>query len=102
MVLMARKKLRYMSAMHPILFELLPAMFTMPLLQSIFEDVFETKFDKGNFSRKIASTGMLLKQKDKDKMSSKKGAFYYQLDKKHYKKNFHKIHTLVPNPNGLL
>jgi ADP-ribose pyrophosphatase YjhB (NUDIX family) len=102
MVSEARKKLRYKAAMHPLLFELLPAKFTIPLLQSLFEDVFETTFDKGNFSRKIVSTGMLLKQKDKDKLGSKKGAFYYQLDKKHYKKNFHKIHTLVPNPKGLI
>lgn len=102
MVSMARKKLRYMAAMHPVLFELLPEKFTIPLLQSLFEDVFETKFDKGNFSRKIVSTGMLLKQKEKDKNNSKKGAFYYRLDKKHYRKNFQKVHSLVPNPNGFL
>ena len=63
---------------------------------------FDTSFDKGNFSRKIASTGMLLKQKDKDKLGSKKGAFYYKLDKRHYRKNFHKVHSLVPNAGGLL
>lgn len=102
MVNMARKKLRYRAAIHPILFELLPERFTIPLLQSLFEDVFDTTFDKGNFSRKISSTGMLLRQKDKDKLGSKKGAYYYQLDKKHYKKNFHKIQPLVPNSNGLL
>ena len=102
MVSMARKKLRYRAAMHPVLFELLPEKFTLPGLQSLFEDVFETSFDKGNFSRKIVSTGMLLRQKDKDKHGSKKGAFYYKLDKKHYKKNFHKAHSLVPNPGGLL
>lgn len=102
MVALARKKLRYKAAIHPILFELLPVKFTIPLLLSLFEDVFETTFDKGNFSRKIVSTGMLLKQSDKDKNGSKKGAFYYQLDKKHYKKNFHKILNLVPNPNELI
>jgi ADP-ribose pyrophosphatase YjhB (NUDIX family) len=102
MVTIARNKLKYRAAMHPILFELLPDRFTIPLLQSLFEDVFDTTFDKGNFSRKISSTGMLLRQKEKDKLGSKKGAFYYQLDKKHYKKNFHKIQRLVPNPNGLI
>ncbi len=102
MVAMARNKLRYKASMHPILFELLPEKFTIPLLQGLFENVFETTFDKGNFSRKIASTGMLTRQKEKDKLGSKKGAFYYQLNKKHYKKNFHKIQRLVPNPNGLV
>ncbi len=102
MVAMAKENLRYKAALHPILFELLPAKFTLPLLQSLFEDVYESSFDKRNFSRKVMSTGLLLKQKEKDKGSSKKGAFYYKLDKKHYKKNFHKFQHFIPNPNRTL
>lgn len=102
MVKTARQKLRYKAALHPLLFELLPHRFTIPLLQSLFEDVYETKFDKGNFSRKIISTGMLIKQKEKDKFGSKKGAFYYKLDKKHYRKNFHSILKFIPRINHLL
>ncbi len=100
MVRMAKEKLRYKAALHPILFELLPPKFTLPLLQSLFEDVYDTGFDKRNFSRKIMSTGLLLKQKEKDKENSKKGAFYYKLDKKHYKENFHKALRFIPNSNG--
>jgi 8-oxo-dGTP diphosphatase len=100
MVNMAREKLRYKASLHPILFELLPPKFTLPLLQSLFQDVFETTFDTRNFSRKLMSTNLLLKQKEKDKENSKKGAFYYKLDKKHYKKNFHKFLHIIPNPNG--
>jgi len=102
MVTMAREKLRYKASLHPILFELLPQKFTLPLLQSLFEDVFETTFDTRNFSRKLMSTNLLLKQKEKDKENSKKGAFFYKLDKKHYKKNFHKFLHFIPNPNGVL
>jgi 8-oxo-dGTP diphosphatase len=102
MVQTARQKLRYKAALHPLLFELLPQRFTLPLLQSLFEDVYETKFDKGNFSRKIISTGLLIKQKEKDKFGSKKGAFYYKLDKKHYRKNFHSILKFIPRINHLL
>jgi 8-oxo-dGTP diphosphatase len=102
MVATAKQKLRYKASLHPVLFELLPPKFTLPLLQSLFEDVFETNFDTRNFSRKIISTGLLLKQVEKDKGSSKKGAFYYKLDKKHYKKNFHKFLHFIPNPNGLI
>lgn len=102
MVAMAKENLRYKAALHPLLFELLPAKFTLPLLQSLFEDVYETSFDKRNFSRKIISTGLLLKQKEKDKENSKKGAFYYKLDKKHYKKNFHKFLHFIPNRNGMV
>ena len=102
MVTMAREKLRYKASLHPILFELLPPKFTLPLLQSLFEDVFETTFDTRNFSRKLMSTNLLIKQKEKDKENSKKGAFYYKLDKKHYKKNFHKFLHIIPNPNGIV
>jgi ADP-ribose pyrophosphatase YjhB (NUDIX family) len=102
MVAMAKEKLRYKASQHPILFELLPPKFTIPLLQSLFEDVFETSFDTRNFSRKVMSTSLLLKQKEKDKENSKKGAFYYKLDKKHYKKNFHKFLRFIPNPNGII
>lgn len=102
MVKMAQKRLQYKAASHPLLFELLPDKFTLPLLQNLFEDVFETDFDKGNFSRKMLSTGLLIKQKDKDKTGSKKGAYYFKLDKKHYHQHLHKMLKLVPNPNGLL
>lgn len=100
MVAMAKEKLRYKAALHPILFELLPAKFTLPLLHNLFEDVYETSFDKRNFSRKLLSTGLLLKQKEKDKGHSKKGAYYFKLDRKHYLKNFHKFQHIIPNPGG--
>ncbi|MFT4093351.1 MAG: NUDIX domain-containing protein [Niabella sp.] len=102
MVLSAQKKLQYKAASHTILFELLPEKFTLPLLQTLFEDVFDTNFDKGNFSRKMLSTKLLIKQKEKDKSNSKKGAYYYTLDKKHYQQNLHKISKLIPKANELL
>lgn len=102
MVMMAQNRLQYKAASHSILFELLPEKFTIPMLQTLFEDVFNTVFDKGNFSRKMLSTNLLIKLKEKDKSNSKKGAFYYKLDRKHYQQNLHKILKLVPNPNDLL
>src|SRR5699024_464293 len=71
MVELARKQLRYKASLHPILFELLPKKFTMPQLQNLYEDIYDTTFDKRNFSRKILSTGLLIKQKDKDKSDRK-------------------------------
>lgn len=102
MVALAKEKLRYKAALHPILFELLPPRFTLPQLQSLFEDVYETTFDKRNFSRKVLSTKLLLKLKEKDKENSKKGAYFYKLDRKHYKKNFNKFLNFIPNPNGVI
>ena len=98
---MARKKLRYKAALHPILFELPPEKFTIPQLQSLYEGIYDSVFDKRNFSRKILSTGLLIKQKDKDKLNSKKGAFYYMLDIGKYNENFHAFLNLIPNPDHL-
>lgn len=102
MVETAQKRLRYKASLHPLLFELLPNKFTMPQLLNLYEDVYDADFDKRNFSRKILSTGLLIKQKDKDKSGSKRGAFYYKLDNKKYKAKFHSFLNLVPNPSSLL
>lgn len=102
MVEIARRKLRYQAALHPVLFELLPPRFTLPLLLSLFEDVYGTRFDKGNFSRKIISTGLLIKTNEKDKSGSRKGAFYYKLDKKNYRRKFHSVLNYIPRINEVL
>ncbi|OOQ59631.1 NUDIX hydrolase [Mucilaginibacter pedocola] len=99
MVKIALKELRYKAALHPILFQLLPGKFTVPQLQSLYEGVYQTEFDDRNFSRKLLSTGLLVKLDEKDKQSSKKGAFYYKLDQSHYRENFEKFLNLVPNPD---
>lgn len=101
MVKMAKEKLRYKAALHPLLFELLPKKFTLPQLQTLYESVYETEFDKRNFSRKVLSTKLLIKQTDKDKGSSKKGAFYYKLNSKNYKADFQAFLNIIPNPHLL-
>lgn len=102
MVEIAKRQLRYKAALHPILFELLPARFTIPQLQILYEGIFDTNFDNRNFSRKVLSTELLIKQKEKDKANSKKGAFFYRLDKRKYKANFHAFLNFIPNPDKLL
>ncbi len=101
MVRLAKEKLRYKAALHPLLFELLPKKFTLPQLQSLYEYVYDTSFDKRNFSRKVLSTKLLIKQGDKDKLTSKKGAFYYKLNAKKYKADFQAFLNIIPNPHLL-
>lgn len=96
MVELAKEKLRYKAALHPLLFELLPAKFTMPQLQNLYEAVYNTELDKGNFNRKLLSTKLLVKLKDKDKLNSKKGAFYYRVDHKRYRDGFKTFLNFVP------
>lgn len=101
MVEMAKEKLQYKAALHPILFELLPEKFTIPQLQSLYEDSYNVEFDKRNFSRKVLSTGLLVKQKDKDKENSRKGAYYYKLDKRRYQAKFQAFLNIIPNSHNL-
>lgn len=101
MVNMAKEKLRYKAAFHPILFELLPEKFTIPQLHSLYEGVYEAELDKRNFSRKLMSTNLLVKQKEKEKESSKKGAFYFKLDKRKYNAALNSFLNLIPNPGNL-
>lgn len=84
MIDLAIQKLRYKAALHPLGFELLPEKFTIPQLQKLYEAIFQTTFDKRNFSRKILSTHLLVKLKEKQK-SSKKGAYLYQVNEEKYK-----------------
>lgn len=102
MVETAKQKIRYKAALHPILFELLPRKFTIPQLQNLYENVYNTQIDNRNFIRKLAATKLLIKLDEKDKSSSKKGAFYFKLDKKKYKANFQAFLNIIPNPDKLI
>lgn len=101
MVEMAKAKLRYKAAFHPIVFELLPGKFTIPQLQSLYEGIYDARLDKRNFSRKILSTGLLIKLKAKDRLGSKKGAYYFKLDGRRYDAKFHSFLNFIPNPDSL-
>jgi len=101
MVEAAKKRIRYKAALHPILFELLPEKFTLPQLQVLYENVFNTNIDKRNFSKRVLATGLLIKLEDKDKAGSKRGAFYYQLNKQNYYTKFQSFINILPNPDTL-
>lgn len=98
----AQLELRYQAASHPVLFELLPEKFTIPQLQNLYHGVYETRFDNRNFSRKLLSTDLLIKLKEKDKSGSKKGAFYYKLNKRKYKAGFRAFMNIIPNPEKFI
>lgn len=96
MIEAALQRLRYKAAFHPILFELLPKKFTLPQLQAMYEGLYDTKIDKRNFSRKLLSTNLLIKNQEKDKSGSKKGAYFYSIDKEKYKDDFQSIQNFIP------
>jgi 8-oxo-dGTP diphosphatase len=89
MVATAKERLRHKVANHPIGFELLPEKFTLPQLQNLYEAIYEQQLDKRNFTRKILALGILNKLNEKEKESSRKGAFYFVFDKNKYSKLNH-------------
>lgn len=80
MIEMAKERLAEKVATHPIGFELLPEKFTLAQLQSLYEAIYETSFDKRNFLRKILSLSILIKLNEKQKLFSRKGSFLYRFD----------------------
>ncbi len=78
------------AATHPIGFNLLPEKFTLPQLQTLYEAIYQAPLDKRNFRKKINSMDILEKLEEKDKSSSKRGAFYYTFNKEKYDDLQHK------------
>lgn len=84
MIKRALKKLQIRARTQPIGFELLPDKFTIPQLQGLYEAIYNKTFDKRNFRRKLLSMDLLEKLEEKEKESSRKGAWYYQFDPSKY------------------
>lgn len=86
MVQDALNKLKAKARFQPIGFELLPEKFTIPQLQSVYEAIFQKELDTRNFRKKVLSHNVLVKLDEKDKSSSKRGAYLYKFDHKRYRK----------------
>lgn len=84
MVGKALRKLRIRARTQPIGFELLPEKFTIPQLQGLYEAIYQVPFDKRNFRKKLLSMELLEKLNEKEKETSKKGAFYYRFNSDKY------------------
>ncbi|NDW17791.1 NUDIX domain-containing protein [Dysgonomonas sp. 216] len=76
--------LRKQAISQPIGLNLLPEKFTLPQLHSLYEAIYQKTLDKRNLRKKIAEMDILEKLDEKDKSSSKKGAYYYRFNKDKY------------------
>lgn len=86
MVADALLHLKRKAQLYPIGFELLPKKFTIPMLQRLYEEIFERSFDPRNFRKKLLSLNLVKQLKEKDRTTSKKGSFLYQFDNKKYER----------------
>jgi 8-oxo-dGTP diphosphatase len=84
MVIRALNELQCQIKTKPVGFELLPEKFTLVQLQDLYESIYRRKVDKRNFRKKILSMNLLQKLEEKEKKTSKKGAFYYKFISERY------------------
>jgi len=84
MVNRALNELQMQIKVKPVGFELLPEKFTLVQLQDLYEAIYQRDIDKRNFRKKILSMNILEKLEEKERETSKKGAFYYKFNKERY------------------
>jgi len=83
----ALKKLRYDLLHEPLIFELLPAKFTLTQMQKVYEVIFNTLYDKRNFRRKINKMPYLIQLDEIQTGVSHKPARYFSFDRDIYEKS---------------
>ena len=86
MVKRALTDLQNQIKIRPVGFELLPEKFTLVQLQDLYEAIYQRKVDKRNFRKKILSMGILEKLDEKERETSKKGAYYYKFNQDSYER----------------
>jgi ADP-ribose pyrophosphatase YjhB (NUDIX family) len=86
MVERALKDLTVQARIKPVGFELLPSKFTLVQLLDLYNAIYRKQIDKRNFRKKILSMDILEKLDEKEKETSKKGAYYYRFIKSRYNK----------------
>jgi len=84
MVKRALRDLQEQLKIKPVGFELLPEKFTLVQLQDLYEALYQKKIDKRNFRKKILSMDILEKLDEKERETSKRGAYYYRFNKTRY------------------
>ena len=86
MVKQARIMLQKKASSEPIGFNLLPKLFTLSQLQSLYEAIYGEQIDKRNFRKRIAEMDYIEKTDKIDKTGSKRGAALYKFNENAYRK----------------
>ena len=74
------------ASVEPIGFNLLPKLFTLSQLQSLYEAIYGEPMDKRNFRKRVAEMDFIEKTDKIDKLGSKRGAALYKFNGKAYRK----------------
>ncbi len=87
MVAQARELMKQKASSEPIGFNLLPKLFTLSQLQSLYEAIYGEEMDKRNFRKRVAGMDYVEKTDKIDKLGSKRGAALYKFNSKVYHKD---------------
>lgn len=87
MVESALQRLRRKVSIQPVGLNLLPDLFTLTQLQTLYEAILGEKIDKRNFRKRVAEIGCIQKTEHIDKSHSRRGAALYQFDEAAYNEN---------------
>lgn len=91
MIESARKKLREKLNSEPVGFNLLPKLFTLTQLQTLYEAILGESIDKRNFRKRIADTTCIEKTSLIDKTGSRRGAALYKFESKYFNNSKFKL-----------
>ena len=91
MVALARERMKQKAAREPIGFNLLPKLFTLSRLQSLYEAIYGEAMDKRNFRKRVADMDYIEKTDKIDKESSKRGAALYKFNANAYNRTHTKF-----------
>jgi ADP-ribose pyrophosphatase YjhB (NUDIX family) len=81
MIQKARKDILLKLESEPVIFHLLPELFTLTQLQTLLEAISGNKIDKRNFRRRIYDMSYIEKTEHVDRVSSRRGATQYKFNK---------------------
>lgn len=84
MIERARDLMRQKTSLNPIGLNLLPKLFTLTQMQSLYETIQGEPIDKRNFRKKVADMNYIEKTNFIDKSGSRRGAYLYKFNDKAY------------------
>lgn len=87
MITQARELMKHQASDNPIGFNLLPELFTLSQMQSLYEAIYGEQMDKRNFRKRVATMEFVEKTDQIDKTGSKRGAFLYKYNDKAYRQD---------------
>ena len=75
------------ASLEPIGLNLLPRLFTLSQMQSLYETIQGEPIDKRNFRKKVAEMDYIEKTEMIDKSGSRRGAYLYKFNNKAYNRD---------------